>query len=213
MIGQDPSTTSTTGAGWGPPPPAPPPPAMSAPAGALPVARGTSAGMVVGMAAAATAVVVLVGALVLGFTTRDDGDPSATGGGRPDGVSASEAPEQPADEDGEDVSTLALEVGNCYDALTLVGTVGEVEALPCDGPHEAEVYEVFDTEIDTEDYPSGQLDEEGRLACNRLISDVEAPEEVEVFYLIPSPGTWEDGDREIICSAVATDGSMDAPLE
>ncbi|MGF1668764.1 MAG: septum formation family protein [Acidimicrobiia bacterium] len=99
-------------------------------------------------------------------------------------------------------SVFEMEVGMCFNGSIDGSTT--VETVECTEPHESEVYALFDyTETDV--YP-------GETAMAEYASDVCLPafegyvgvsyEESEIYASTgyPSVDTWDDGDREIVCS-------------
>lgn len=86
----------------------------------------------------------------------------------------------------------------------------DTRVVPCDHPHEAEVYYTFTVE-ETE-FPHDGFDTEACL--ERFGAYVGTTVEASGYgltWLVPSPTTWEDaGDREVIClltSSEPTTGS------
>lgn len=100
-----------------------------------------------------------------------------------------------------DVSSL--QPGECFDdPEEPSGQVTEVASVDCAEPHDNQVYALFDVE-------GGDLagdDEVASLARDGCIERFEdyvgvAYADAELFatWLYPSAGSWEDGDREVIC--------------
>jgi hypothetical protein len=94
-------------------------------------------------------------------------------------------------------------VGTCFDDTdeTEVSSVPEVD---CSEPHDNEVFAVFDyTASDT--FPgSSAMNDAAQELC---VAEFEAyvglsyPESaLEVFPITPTQGSWDNGDREIICA-------------
>lgn len=100
-------------------------------------------------------------------------------------------------------NVFTLEVGTCFDDTdeTEVSSVPEVD---CSEPHDNEVFAVFDyTQSDT--FPGSEaMNDAAQELC---IAQFEAyvglsyPESaLEVFPITPTQGSWDSGDREIICA-------------
>jgi hypothetical protein len=100
-------------------------------------------------------------------------------------------------------NVFTLEVGTCFDDTdeTEVSSVPEVD---CSEPHDNEVFAVFDyTQSDT--FPGSEaMNDAAQELC---IAQFEAyvglsyPESaLEVFPITPTQGSWDNGDREIICA-------------
>ena len=89
-------------------------------------------------------------------------------------------------------------------------TATTLETTGCTREHDAEVFHLTQ---DTEDErPSdSELEDMGGDACLAAFEGyVGIPyEESELDYtmLYPSPGSWEQGDREIICFIISGDGT------
>lgn len=98
---------------------------------------------------------------------------------------------------------FTLEVGTCFDD-TQESEVSEVPEVDCSEPHDNEVFSVFDyTETDT--FPGSEaLNDAAQAMC---IEEFESyvglpyPESaLEVFPITPTEGSWDNGDREVICA-------------
>jgi hypothetical protein len=114
-------------------------------------------------------------------------------------------------------NVFTLEVGTCFDDTddTEVSSVPEVD---CSEPHDNEVFAVFDyTASDT--FPgSSQMNDAAQELC---VAEFEAyvglsyqASALEVFPITPTEGSWDNGDREIICALYNLDlskltGSME----
>ncbi len=107
------------------------------------------------------------------------------------------------------VDAFAVELGDCIQDPTAgadpneVAEVQSIEAVPCDEPHDGEVYHVFD--MPDGDYPGDEAVlaavEEGCVAA--FADFVGKPyEESSLDYLSlqPTQETWEQmDDREVVC--------------
>jgi hypothetical protein len=100
-------------------------------------------------------------------------------------------------------SVFTLEVGTCFDDTdeTEVSSVPEVD---CSEPHDNEVFAVFDyTDADT--FPgTAEMNDAAQELC---IAEFEAyvglsyqESALEVFPITPTQGSWDSGDREVICA-------------
>ncbi len=102
---------------------------------------------------------------------------------------------------GGDVFTL--EVGTCFDDTdeTEVSSVPEVD---CSEAHDNEVFAVFDY-TESETFPgSSAMNDAAQELC---VAEFEAyvglsyqESALEVFPITPTQGSWDNGDREIICA-------------
>ncbi|MET0713087.1 MAG: DUF4190 domain-containing protein [Jiangellaceae bacterium] len=109
--------------------------------------------------------------------------------------------------EGGDVSTLSLEVGDCVNDLEESEAVASLPAVPCDQPHEGEVFALFD--LPEGDYPNeAELIDQAETGCvDRLM--VYAPEAAQdpalgLFYFYPLESSWP-ADRQVVCIAAAAE--------
>jgi hypothetical protein len=112
-----------------------------------------------------------------------------------------------------------LEVGTCFDDTDTDATeVSNVPVVDCSEPHDNEVFAVFDyTASDT--FPGGT--EMNSAAHDLCVAEFEGyvglgylESELNVFPITPTQGSWDDGDREIVCALYNLDlskltGSME----
>ena len=101
----------------------------------------------------------------------------------------------------EDV--FSLRVGDCFDDdLGAEGEIFSVAAVPCDEPHDNEIFYAFD--LPAGDYPGDvRIDEAAFAECTTsfetYVGIEYAASELAVTYLSPTPDSWDAGDREIAC--------------
>lgn len=167
--------------------------------------RGPLVALVVGVA------VLLVGGLGVGLlvSTSDDAPVPVVDVTEVavDDETVARDPESPppdADPSAEVVDVFDVGVGDCFDddALGESAEVSNVALVPCDSPHDNEVFAVFDM-------PDGPWP--GQEAVDVAIDDGCLPR-FETFVgidyessryvstsLFPTEGSWEGGDREIVC--------------
>ncbi|MEV0173476.1 DUF4190 domain-containing protein [Streptomyces sp. NPDC050803] len=111
----------------------------------------------------------------------------------------------------EDGTAYALAKGDCFDSPSgsLEGATYDVDEVSCAGRHDGEVFAVVKL-------PGGRFpgdDEVTRIAedkCYTLEAEYAmdswaVPDDVDVYYLIPSSQSWRFGDREITCLFGSTD--------
>jgi hypothetical protein len=107
-----------------------------------------------------------------------------------------------------DVRTaFELEAGHCLnDPGGLADSLGEVAVVPCDQPHETEVFAVFEYEAaDDEPYPGERrLTRVAERQCrgDRFTDYVGVPKADSTLLVLqatPAEDTWAQGDREIVC--------------
>lgn len=127
------------------------------------------------------------------------------------------ADEPTRDEAGEitetdDVDPNALQAGDCFnDPEANTTQVTELEAVPCDEPHDNEVFHVFD--LDDSDFPGvDEVKEFGLDGCEPALEEyVGATAEeagLAIVPVTPTEQSWNDrDDRTVICALYKADGS------
>lgn len=101
-------------------------------------------------------------------------------------------------------AVLELQVGTCFDDVDELyepeGGVPEVPIVDCDEEHDNEVYATFD--LPDGDFPSN-LTEQAANGCiapfSGYVSTSYEASRFDIAWLRPSPDTWEDDDRQVIC--------------
>ena len=108
-------------------------------------------------------------------------------------------------------SVFALQPGDCYqDSADLYDGSGAstIPVVPCDEPHDNEVYLAFS--LEGEEYP-GQfavLDQVTTRCGSEFETYVGLPldeSELDITFLVPTPGSWNNGDRAVQCAVFARD--------
>jgi hypothetical protein len=117
---------------------------------------------------------------------------------------------------GGDLSAFSFREGDCWDDPPLDREVASVAAVPCSGPHDAEVYAVYDLELD--EYPGDDeiavASEAGCVERFAAFVGVDyAASDLEIVYLNPTQESWDaEDDRSAVCSvsdpAAATTGTL-----
>lgn len=114
------------------------------------------------------------------------------------------ANDPPATDTSEGVETdaFAIAVGDCLNDGNLEGEVSTVPTIACSEPHDSEAYAsiiIDDGPYPGEDAIFDQADTECIAAFNTFVG-VNYEESVLNFsYYFPTPGSWDNGDREILC--------------
>ncbi|GHG95844.1 DUF4190 domain-containing protein [Streptomyces lanatus] len=102
-------------------------------------------------------------------------------------------------------TAFALDKGNCFDSPTgnLEGEAYDIDEVPCSGPHDGEVFAVVT--LPGGAYPGDEevtrnADDKCYALQDGYAMDTWAvPDDVDVYYFIPSRQSWRLGDREITC--------------
>lgn len=112
-----------------------------------------------------------------------------------------------------DVSVFHLQLGDCTQNAEL-GEVSSVGAVPCDQPHAYEVFAVGQYQGDT--YDATAIDTYAQSSCasafEGFVGRAVADSVLEVTYLTPTVGSFDEGDRAVTClvgtGAESTTGTM-----
>jgi len=113
--------------------------------------------------------------------------------------------------DGGDLDVFQVQQGDCLSTGDGEGSVSTVTAVPCDQPHESEVYALVDhpadedAEFPGEDAVGTFADGECVEAFATYVGAQYEDSQYGIATFVPSPESWADGDREVVC--MATDGA------
>lgn len=215
--------------GYGPPP-GQPPGYPQGPYGAPPPSGGGGGkGLVIALVVLVVLLVVGGGAAAFFLFAADDGDSAdevaseiattiseMTGSGpASETPTAPETPQPfetgtstptPPPGAATDQSVFELAVGTCFDDPESAEEIQSVGAVPCEGPHDNEVFALVDHPAGPDDpYPGREAltefaDEQCRgQAFNDYVGSEYQFSRYFVSQLTPTDGSWEQGDREIVC--------------
>ena len=114
------------------------------------------------------------------------------------------------------VDAFSLQVGDCFDddpSLAEDDLIASVGAVPCDTPHDNEVFALVTAGPVTGPYPGDDaIFDDNIAACENAFARYVGIDYVDSFLgmgplLVPSPETWATGDREIVCGLYNADGT------
>ncbi|HSF84469.1 MAG TPA: septum formation family protein [Acidimicrobiia bacterium] len=96
-----------------------------------------------------------------------------------------------------------LEVGQCFNDPDSFDEVANVDIVECSEPHDNEVYHVFD--LADGEYPGlSSVETEAEDGClgafDSFVGMDYQSSALDIRYLYPTPDTWDNGDREIVCA-------------
>ena len=118
------------------------------------------------------------------------------------------------------VSSYALAVGDCYNDLPEgQAQLGAVRIVPCASPHAAEVFGVVVDDAGPEvPFDAKEVGRHADSMCagngehsslfSKFIGRSYSKSEFQVRRWIPNQGTWDAGDRRIVCEVTAKDGKL-----
>jgi hypothetical protein len=104
---------------------------------------------------------------------------------------------------GGNVDAFNVHVGDCFNDLSSYDQVASVPGVPCSDLHDNETFAVFDVSFNN--YPAdGNMDELAYDACMaQFVSFVGRDYEtssLEISTMYPSPESWAENDREVVCA-------------
>ena len=106
--------------------------------------------------------------------------------------------------DGGSVDAFHVRIGDCFnDASSFGNEISSLAGVPCSDPHDNETYAVFDVSITS--YPEGDgMAQLANESCVELFDsfvgkDYESSS-LDVMTMYPSPESWNQKDREIVCA-------------
>lgn len=105
------------------------------------------------------------------------------------------------------IDAFSMQLGDCFDDADDAAEVDEVfgvAGVPCDQPHDNEVYAIFDTVLT--EFPGSEV--MGETATDACIERFEAfvgldypSSQLDVFPMYPTVESWNQrDDREIVCA-------------
>lgn len=110
-----------------------------------------------------------------------------------------------------DLDVMTIQEGDCFDDPAATDVVFSLDAIPCSQPHDNEVFAVQSVVGVWTAYPGqDSIDAYAYEQCSGSVFDdfVGTPyfdSILEVFTLTPTPESWAEGDREIVCALYRLD--------
>ncbi|MEI5527796.1 DUF4190 domain-containing protein [Streptomyces brasiliscabiei] len=117
-------------------------------------------------------------------------------------------------------TTFSVARGECFDSRSgsLEGYAYDVDIVPCEGAHDAEVFAGFtmpDGAFPGDDAVTGTADDRCYALSETYVKDTWAlPADVDVYHFTPTRESWRYGDREVTCmfGSVDPEGSLTGSL-
>lgn len=116
-----------------------------------------------------------------------------------------------------DSDVFALRVGDCLDSAALGDVVETVPVVPCDEPHDSEVF--ASTQLADGDYPGDeavatQADEYCYAQFSQFVGMSYEDSALDFLPMYPLQEGWEQlDDREVLCLVVDLDGGVTGTLK
>jgi Domain of unknown function (DUF4190)/Septum formation len=114
------------------------------------------------------------------------------------------------------INAFSLRVGDCFDNPAGAKRVDMVTAIPCDQPHNAQIYAKFKLTGSDFSYPGAAVVERrARSGCNARIGTVNksmTTSEMTVRILLPEQTSWAAGQRTVSCMVVNPTATLTTSL-
>jgi hypothetical protein len=194
------SWTPPDGQAWGTPPPAPGAEGWTAPDGGLAPAPSSGGKRTMSIATIGVAIFLALAAFgaVLLRSGADETPP------------ADATPALPTPTSGSVIGAFTIELGDCL-ILPSADQFEEVRRLECTEPHDGEVFFVEEhpgSEFPSDDDFSTYVEEQCLPSFADYTGSAYDDQDVlDVGWFTPTQGSWDNGDREVVCYLTPVDGS------
>lgn len=165
-----------------------------------------------GISGIGVAVVGAFIALAVGLVSSGLTDAASTDDERPGDGSAETTVE------GETIDILDLDLGDCLPYLDGEEDLYEVTLVPCEQPHDSEVYFVFSMPEDAGFPGNDALTDEAISRCETAFEEFVGmsyeESELDYWWFVPTKATWNyNDDRAVQCLIFSYDGDVEGSLE
>jgi len=118
-------------------------------------------------------------------------------------------------EPNEQTDAFALQVGDCLNDGSATGEVQTVPTVPCDQPHDSEIY--FAHKLGDSSYPGvdtviGKADVLCLPEFERFVGEPYLESRFDFSYYYPTEQSWATGDREVLCVIYDPEGLITGSL-
>lgn len=115
----------------------------------------------------------------------------------------------------EQTDAFALQVGDCLDDATATGEVETVPTVPCDEPHDSEIYSSH--QLGQSGYPGVDVViEQAESLClpafEQFVGEPYLESRFDFSYYYPTEESWANGDREVLCVIYDPEGPVTGSL-
>ncbi len=113
-------------------------------------------------------------------------------------------------------NVFSVDPGDCFDDPdTAADEISDVALVDCEEPHDNEVYAV--AELDDGDYPGDDVvltraQDICLDAFEPYVAEAYATSELFATWIVPTEGSWSDGDREVVCVLFDADGPLEGSM-
>ncbi|NEE03157.1 septum formation family protein [Phytoactinopolyspora halotolerans] len=118
----------------------------------------------------------------------------------------------------ENAGIFNIQVGDCIGSFAPDdgGMVETVDMFPCEQEYEQQIFLI--TQISGDELPDDetleqQVVDECVPAFEEFVGTPYGETSLRINYLSPSPESWEDDDRDIVCTAYDPEGPLTGSLE
>jgi len=107
------------------------------------------------------------------------------------------------------VDAFQMRVGDCFnDGSTFDDQeVNSVPGVPCTDPHDNEVYAVYD--VAAAEFPGEEMADIAHAGCEERFQAFVGKDydssSLDIATLYPSPESWRQNDREVVCAVFDVD--------
>jgi len=114
------------------------------------------------------------------------------------------------------LNVFSLAVGDCFDNPAGASTVTTVTAIPCNQPHNAQIYAKFNLSGSDFNYPgTAAVTRRATNGCNSRTSDVDkslTTSSMTIRLLFPESDAWLSGRRTVSCMIVNPTSTLTSSL-
>lgn len=118
-------------------------------------------------------------------------------------------------EPNEQTDAFALQVGDCLNDAAAAGEVTTVPTVPCDEPHDSEVYAAFElgqSKYLGEDVTIGKAEAVCLPAFEEFVGEPYLESRFDFAFYYPTEASWASGDREVLCVIYDPEGPVTGSL-
>ena len=113
--------------------------------------------------------------------------------------------------DAGSVDAFEMRVGDCFDDGSTFDAeeVSSVAGVPCSNPHDKEVYALYD--VAAASFPGDGMADMAQEGClerfEAFVGKDYESSSLDIATLYPSPESWQENDREVVCAVFDVDAN------